>query len=73
MEREPDLDVVLGRIQYVALDGGELPDIEFEDLDAKTLSHVHLGSGVYRRRAFERIGTFDESFRFSEDIDWFLP
>jgi len=72
LEREPELDVVLGRIQYVALEGGELPDIEYEDRDAKTLTHVHLGSGLYRRRAFERIGTFDESLRFSEDVDWFF-
>ena len=72
LEREPELDVVLGRIQYVALDGGEVPEIEFEDLDAKTLTHVHLGSGLYRRRAFELIGTFDESLQFSEDVDWFL-
>ena len=69
---DPELDVVLGRIQYVALDGGEVPDVEFEDQDAKTLIHVHLGSGLYRRRAFERIGTFDQSLRFSEDVDWFF-
>ena len=72
LERDPELDVVLGRIQYVALDGGELPAIEYEDLDAKTISHVHLGSGLYRRRAFDRIGGFDPSLRFSEDVDWFL-
>jgi glycosyltransferase involved in cell wall biosynthesis len=72
LDAEPDLDIVLGRIQYVAIDGGELPDIEYEDLDLKTLSHVHLGSGVYRRRAFERIGGFDEELRYSEDVDWFL-
>jgi glycosyltransferase involved in cell wall biosynthesis len=72
LEREPELDVVLGRIQYVAIEGGEAPDIEFEDFDAQTLTHVHLGSGLYRRRAFELIGTFDESLRLSEDLDWFL-
>jgi glycosyltransferase involved in cell wall biosynthesis len=72
LTREPDLDVVLGRIQYVALDGGTIPDLKFEDADAKVLSHVHLGSGLFRRRAFARIGTFDENFRISEDIDWFL-
>jgi glycosyltransferase involved in cell wall biosynthesis len=72
LERDPQLDVVLGRIQYVAVDGGEVPDVEFEDVDAKTVMHVHLGSGVYRRRAFDRIGPFDESMQFSEDVDWFL-
>jgi glycosyltransferase involved in cell wall biosynthesis len=68
---EPELDLVLGRIQYIALPGGEIPDIEFESPD-NTVSHVHLGSGLYRRRVFERIGTFDASLRYSEDVDWFL-
>ena len=68
----PDLDAVLGRIQYVAIDGGEVPDIEFEDLDRKTLSHVHLGSGLFRRRAFDGVGDFDETLRFNEDVDWFM-
>jgi glycosyltransferase involved in cell wall biosynthesis len=69
---EPDLDVVLGRIQYVALDGATLPEVRFEDPDAKVLTGVHLGSGLFRRRAFARVGTFDEQLRISEDVDWFL-
>jgi glycosyltransferase involved in cell wall biosynthesis len=72
LDEEPELDAVLGRIQYVAIDGGEIPDIEFENLDQKTLSHVHLGSGLYRRRAFDQLGGFDEQLRFSEDVDWFM-
>jgi glycosyltransferase involved in cell wall biosynthesis len=68
---EPQLDLVLGRIQYVALPGGEIPDYQFEGPE-NTITHVHLGSGLYHRRAFERIGTFDESIRFCEDVDWFL-
>jgi glycosyltransferase involved in cell wall biosynthesis len=71
LEAEPSLDLVLGRIQYVALNGGAVPEIPFEN-DDNTVAHVHLGSGLYRRRAFERIGNFDESLRFSEDVDWFL-
>src|SRR5579872_1776903 len=68
---EPELALVLGRIQYVALPGGELPAYQFEGPE-NTITHVHLGSGLYRRRAFERIGGFDESIRFCEDVDWFL-
>ncbi|MFN8024904.1 MAG: glycosyltransferase family A protein [Acidimicrobiia bacterium] len=72
LDAEPDLDIVLGRIRYVAVDGGEVPVMEYEDPDAKTATHVHLGSGVYRRRAFDRVGGFDESLRMSEDTDWFM-
>jgi len=72
LDAEPELDILLGRIQYVAVDGGEVPTMEYENADAKTATHVHLGSGVYRRRALETVGSFDESLRFSEDVDWFL-
>ncbi|HEV7348077.1 glycosyltransferase family A protein [Telluribacter sp.] len=33
--------------------------------------HAHLGAGLFRRSAFEQVGYFNESLRFSEDIDWF--
>jgi glycosyltransferase involved in cell wall biosynthesis len=68
---EPKLDVVLGRIQYISLPGAEDIDIEFETED-RTLTHVHLGSGVYRKPVFERVGLFEETLRYSEDVDWFM-
>jgi glycosyltransferase involved in cell wall biosynthesis len=68
---EPALDVVAGRIQYVRLDGAAELDLRFEDA-RNTVTHVHLGSAVCRRRAFDRVGLFDESLRFSEDHDWYL-
>lgn len=72
LSRHPDLDAVLGRIQYVSIDGAALPAIEYEDLEQKTVSHVNLGCGLFRRRAFDRLGAFDEHLRYSEDLDWFM-
>jgi glycosyltransferase involved in cell wall biosynthesis len=69
---EPDLDVVLGRISYVAEAGSIQPELRWEDPDERTLVNVHMGSGLYRRRAFERVGPFDDTLRFNEDTDWFL-
>jgi glycosyltransferase involved in cell wall biosynthesis len=71
LRAEPQLDVVLGRIQYISLPGAEAIDIAFET-EERTLTHVHLGSGVYRRPVFERVGLFEESLRYSEDVDWFM-
>jgi len=71
LRAEPRLDVVLGRIQYISLPGAEAIDIAFET-EERTLTHVHLGSGVYRRPVFERVGLFEESLRYSEDVDWFM-
>jgi len=71
LDADADLDVVTGRIRYIALPGAETPDLHFEGPD-RTLTQVHLGAGLYRRRAFDRVGPFDETFRMSEDSDWFL-
>lgn len=68
---EPELDLVSGRVRYVELAGGRIPDLRFEGPD-RSLPGIHIGAAVYRRRAFERVGLFDETLRYSEDHDWFL-
>jgi glycosyltransferase involved in cell wall biosynthesis len=55
------IDIVLGRIQQVGLS-------EF----AEPVFSVNLGSAVVRKSVFERVGLFDESMRYSEDVDWFM-
>jgi glycosyltransferase involved in cell wall biosynthesis len=70
-QADPGLEVVLGRIQYISLPGALDLDLPFETED-RTLTHVHLGSGVYRKSVFDRVGLFEESLRFSEDVDWFM-
>jgi glycosyltransferase involved in cell wall biosynthesis len=67
---DPELQVVAGRIRYQNPDGtGEMPDYVGA---GQTVTHVHLGSALFRRSAFERVGRFDEEMRYSEDVDWFL-
>lgn len=31
----------------------------------------YIGGGIYRRRAFEVVGYFDETLRYAEDTDWY--
>jgi GT2 family glycosyltransferase len=33
---------------------------------------VNLGSAMIRKSVFERVGLFDETMRYSEDVDWFM-
>ena len=70
-EADPSLEGALGRVQYHHEPGVEKADLRYEGPD-DTLVNVHLGSGLYRRTVFDRVGLFNPALRFSEDHDWFL-
>jgi GT2 family glycosyltransferase len=46
-------------------------ETEVEEFGEPTFS-VNLGSAVIRKSVFERVGLFDETMRYSEDVDWFM-
>ncbi len=60
---DPALEVVLGRVQPLG---------ERDDTHQAGVIDVHLGSAVFRRAVFDRVGPFDEGLTYSEDHDWFL-
>ena len=64
--RDPAAEIVMGLIQQVLLSetGGE----NF----AEPAFSVNLGSAIIRKSVFERVGLFDETMRYSEDVDWFM-
>jgi glycosyltransferase involved in cell wall biosynthesis len=59
---DPKVDIVMGRIQQVRLSAS---------VNEPAFS-VNLGSAVVRKSVFQRVGLFDESMRYSEDVDWFM-
>ena len=71
LEENPALEVLMGGIQYVLLDGARPTDTPFDDPN-DVRAFVNLGAGLFRREAFERIGLFAEDLRYSEDVDWFF-
>jgi glycosyltransferase involved in cell wall biosynthesis len=42
------------------------------NLFTKPYRFINLGSGLWRRSVFERVGLFDESLRLGEDQDFFM-
>lgn len=63
---QPDTQIVWGKIQEFEMDEQQRLTV------GQPLYGPHVGSVLMRRAAFERVGTFDESLRFGEDLDWFL-
>jgi glycosyltransferase involved in cell wall biosynthesis len=69
--RDPAIEIVMGRIQQVLLSetvNGQTQSEQF----AQPVFSVNLGSAVIRKSVFERVGLFDETMRYSEDVDWFM-
>ncbi|NTV95555.1 MAG: glycosyltransferase family 2 protein [Thiobacillus sp.] len=71
LEAEPAVSVVSGFVQYFdRLDRERLAPAA--DSRVETLFHVHLGAAVFRRSVFDAVGGFDETLRYSEDVDLLL-
>jgi len=68
---DPTIEIVIGRIQQVRLSKTEDGQTQAEEFAEPAFS-VNLGSAVIRRHVFERVGLFDETMRYSEDVDWFM-
>jgi hypothetical protein len=69
LEDNPECDVVIGNAQLLQLNdaGG------YDYVGSPNEGFFHyLGGGLWRRRAFERIGDFDPLLKFAEDVDWFV-
>jgi len=69
LDEDPSVDVVLGRIQCVRQAAGEEDRLEECFPPFVLLSPT---AALFRRRAFERVGNFDETLRYGEDTDWFM-
>ncbi len=61
-----DILIVRSMIQMFEVRDGNILAIE------SPCQGVNLGCALFRRKAFEVVGTFDETMRLSEDLDWYL-
>jgi glycosyltransferase involved in cell wall biosynthesis len=61
------LDVAMGRLQAMAA----APDGTLHDV-MDPFPAAQMGSGLYRREVFDRVGPLDPARDHAEDVDWFL-
>jgi glycosyltransferase involved in cell wall biosynthesis len=71
LSQDPDLEVISGRVQYFGLESPVIRRMHFEGLD-QTVINFSLGSAVFRKPVFEKVGDFDESLTSWEELDWFM-
>lgn len=71
LSARPEFDIVHGRLREFrgALDAGVGGTLHFL---TEPYRFINLGSAIYRRQVFDRVGCFDETLLFAEDHDWCL-
>lgn len=67
--QDPNLDIVIGRTKCFE-SGSELSNKIITEQSA--VISVQLGSALFRKSVFDRVGLFNDQLRYSEDQDWFL-
>ncbi|MCP2727283.1 glycosyltransferase family 2 protein [Limnofasciculus baicalensis] len=65
----PSLEVVIGSTQFMELTLGDEGQ-KFVEIGEPRI-FLNLGSAIFRKSVFDRVGLFDTTLRYSEDVDWF--
>jgi len=65
--KSPSVKIVLGHLQRLKLTHSH----GFVSHGSPELS-LNLGASLIRRQVFHAVGTFDESLRWAEDLDWYM-
>ncbi len=68
---EPELELAIGMTQLMRFVEGADGSAAYQPMGEAGLI-PSLGSALFRREAFDRLGRLDESLRMDDDVDWFL-
>ena len=71
LEQEPATEIVIGHSQRVILTEWRGDEPVYRSV-GEPVFYLHLGSALFRRPAFDRVGYFDERLAMGEDVDWYL-
>jgi uncharacterized protein (DUF1919 family) len=73
LANHPETDIVQGMIVKQVIETNQLNINDYSILETSLPYHyINLGSAIYRKSVFWEVGLFDETMRFSEDVDWFV-
>ncbi|MBD1877294.1 glycosyltransferase [Coleofasciculus sp. FACHB-T130] len=67
----PSVEIVQGLIQNLKI-SQLTPEGAIFEKHYQPYNYINLGSALYRKSVFDKIGLFDESLSFAEDVDWFV-
>ena len=67
--KDPDIQVVLGHTKPFDSENKNETDLVVKQ---SPVISVQIGSALFRRSAFDKVGNLDEGLQYSEDHDWFL-
>jgi glycosyltransferase involved in cell wall biosynthesis len=68
---DPALEIISGRVQRIKLTGINAGKEAFKEFLTPEVAY-NLGSALYRRSVFDKVGLFDVTMRYSEDVDWWM-
>ncbi len=71
LSRNGTVEIVIGQIQRMQLIGVENDKFQFKNWSEPEMS-MHLGSALFRKTVFDRVGYLDESLSYCEDCDLFM-
>lgn len=72
LQGNPSTEIVQGLIQRVRLiKSGPSNESRFEPT-SDAYNYINIGSALFRRSVFDKVGLFDEALRDNEDTDWFM-
>ncbi|MBD2691964.1 glycosyltransferase family 2 protein [Anabaena catenula] len=66
------IEIVQGLIQQMKLSALTAGNQHIFEPLYKPYHYINLGSAIYRKSVFDKIGLFDETLKYAEDLDWFI-
>ncbi len=72
LANNPSVEIVQGLIQNLKISPLTNDNVAIFEKEYHPYNYINLGSGLYRKLVFDKIGLFDESLRYAEDVDWFI-